>query len=145
MIRNLLLCDVSLVGVIGVAAPANADQYDFVSFLDNNGVYYDSISDVIDLGKAVCTSTRRTGATDMAINGLVAAGYYSDVARGAIGQQHVPGHLARDQRPRGADCSRAGSSAAHARRASRRLLRVTPSQSARHQERGWREEGRIRA
>ena len=62
MIRNLLLCDVSLVGVIGVAAPANADQYDFISYLDNNGVYYDSISDMMDLGKAVCTSTRRTGA-----------------------------------------------------------------------------------
>jgi Protein of unknown function (DUF732) len=59
-------------------------QCDFVSFLDSSGVYYDSISDVIDLGKAVCTSTRRTGATDMAINGLVAAGYYSDVERGAF-------------------------------------------------------------
>ena len=53
------------VPVVAVAAavPANADQYDYVSTLDNNGVYYSSIIDMIDLGKQVCSVGRRAPAT----------------------------------------------------------------------------------
>lgn len=59
MIRNLLLLSVSVVAAVGVAAPANADQYDYVSALDSRGIYYDSISDIIDIGKLTCGRMRR--------------------------------------------------------------------------------------
>ena len=47
--RVRVLLAVGAMALIGlfVAAPAQADQYDFVSNLDNNGVYYSSISGVI--------------------------------------------------------------------------------------------------
>lgn len=47
----------ALIGLF-VAAPAQADQYDFVSDLDNNGVYYSSISGVIDADKMTCRLLR---------------------------------------------------------------------------------------
>lgn len=46
---------------LATASPADADQWDFVSFLDNNGVYYTGgVSAAIQLGKVVC-STLRSG------------------------------------------------------------------------------------
>ena len=66
------------------APQAHADQYDFVSVLDNNGIFYSSISDMIDIGKAVCTSVRRTGGLAGAANGLQMAGYTSDLEKGTI-------------------------------------------------------------
>ncbi|MGB3485879.1 MAG: DUF732 domain-containing protein [Mycobacterium sp.] len=48
----------SLVAAVAVAAPAQADQYEFISFLDNSGVSYGSIIDMIDIGKAVCHDLR---------------------------------------------------------------------------------------
>jgi hypothetical protein len=46
--------------------------------------YYSNISDMIDVGKMVCMSARRTGSTEPAINGLTAAGFTSNIERGAI-------------------------------------------------------------
>jgi hypothetical protein len=46
------------IAAVGLAAPAKADQYDYVSALDSNGVYYGSILDVIDLGKLTCRKLR---------------------------------------------------------------------------------------
>jgi hypothetical protein len=67
------------VGDIAVAVPApgtHADDLDFVMQLDDNGVYYDSISDIIDTGKLVCRSLRSGG------NGLTAvSGYNAAEAR----------------------------------------------------------------
>jgi hypothetical protein len=40
------------------SAPARADQYDFISVLDNSGVSYESIVDMIDIGKAICHDLR---------------------------------------------------------------------------------------
>jgi hypothetical protein len=45
--------------LIAAAAPAHTDQYDLLFDLDNQGVYYDSISDMIDIGKLTCGSLRR--------------------------------------------------------------------------------------
>lgn len=73
--------------VVMTAPPAHADQYDFVSFLDNNGVYYDSILDVIDVGKAVCRTIRNgqsSFAVDQAIAGLTLNGYTSNAERAVI-------------------------------------------------------------
>lgn len=41
-----------------LAGPAHADQYDFIYELDSSGVSYEPISDMIDVGKAVCHDLR---------------------------------------------------------------------------------------
>ena len=41
-----------------VAPAAQADQYSYVSYLDNRGVYYGSILDVIEDGKQTCQALR---------------------------------------------------------------------------------------
>ena len=47
--------------VVGQAPAAHADQWDYVSFLDNNGVSYSTVSGVIDLGKETCHHLRGGG------------------------------------------------------------------------------------
>ncbi|OKH63126.1 hypothetical protein EB74_13755 [Mycobacterium sp. SWH-M5] len=59
-----------------LAAPARADQYDFVSMLDNEGVYHSSITDVIDQGKMACRMLR-SGAGMPATLDYVASGGYA--------------------------------------------------------------------
>lgn len=59
-----------------LAAPAHADQYDFVSMLDNEGVFYSSITDVIDQGKMACRLLR-SGAGMPATLDYVAGGGYA--------------------------------------------------------------------
>jgi hypothetical protein len=46
------------VAAVALAPPAQADQYEFISFLDNSGVSYGSMIDMIDVGKAVCHDLR---------------------------------------------------------------------------------------
>ena len=58
-----------------VAAPARADQYDFVSNLDNNGVYYSSVSGVIDAGKMTCRLLRSGAGVPGALGFLNRVGY----------------------------------------------------------------------
>jgi hypothetical protein len=64
------------VSSIAFAVPAHADQYDYVNVLDNKGVYYSSISDVIDIGKLTC-SRLRAGSPQTAGAPATAAGYSS--------------------------------------------------------------------
>ncbi|ODQ95516.1 hypothetical protein BHQ17_04855 [Mycolicibacterium holsaticum] len=45
-------------GAVALAVPARADQYDFLMQLDNMGVYYDSVTDMIDIGKGICHELR---------------------------------------------------------------------------------------
>ncbi len=52
---------------IASAAPAHADEFDFVNVLDANGVYYSSISDVINMGKQLCAVGRRAPVTGPAM------------------------------------------------------------------------------
>jgi hypothetical protein len=49
-------------GTVLLASPVRADQYDFISQLDNQGVSYDSMLDMIDIGKELCHDLR-SGAT----------------------------------------------------------------------------------
>ena len=46
------------IAAVALAAPAQADKYDYVLVLDDNGIYYDSITRVIDLGKQICSVGR---------------------------------------------------------------------------------------
>lgn len=52
--RVLVTVGIMTLSALVVSVPAHADQYDFVVYLDNNGVYYSSVSGVIDAGKMTC-------------------------------------------------------------------------------------------
>ena len=43
---------------VALSGPAHADQYDFISQLDNSGVSYQSMIDMIDIGKELCHDLR---------------------------------------------------------------------------------------
>jgi hypothetical protein len=62
---------------MALAAPAGADQYDFVGQLDDRGVYYSSISDVIDTGKMTCRLLRSGAGVPAAMNFVARNGYAS--------------------------------------------------------------------
>ncbi|WP_410506165.1 DUF732 domain-containing protein [Mycolicibacterium mucogenicum] len=67
---------VACLAAVALAPTAHADQYDYVNMLDNKGVYYGSISDVIDVGKLTC-SRLRAGSPQTAGAPASAAGYSS--------------------------------------------------------------------
>ncbi len=49
---------------VAVAAPANADQYDFISEIDRNGVFYvGTMSEMIRTGKLACSTLRQASNT----------------------------------------------------------------------------------
>jgi hypothetical protein len=56
--KRLIISTAATIATIGLAAPANADQYDFISALDNQGVSYNNIVDMIELGKGICHTIR---------------------------------------------------------------------------------------
>jgi hypothetical protein len=60
--RGVIAGVLAISGAVLLSAPAHADQYDFISSLDNAGVSYESILDMIDIGKALCHELR-SGAT----------------------------------------------------------------------------------
>jgi hypothetical protein len=62
---------------MALAAPARADQYDYVGQLDDRGVYYASISDVIDTGKMTCRLLRSGAGVTAAMNFVARDGYAS--------------------------------------------------------------------
>ena len=55
-------------GAVTLSGPAHADQYDFISQLDNSGVSYESMIDMIDIGKELCHDLRN-GVTPPAVLG----------------------------------------------------------------------------
>ncbi len=73
--RAVLAAGVIVLAGLLTSAPAHADQYDFVVYLDNNGVYYSSVSGVIDAGKMTCRVLRSGGGVPGAMGFLGRAGY----------------------------------------------------------------------
>lgn len=62
--------------VVLAAAPARADQVDYVSYLDDNGVAYRDVSGVIALAKGnVCHPLRSGAGIDSVIGDIVDHGY----------------------------------------------------------------------
>jgi hypothetical protein len=60
---------------VALSGPAHADQYDFISQLDNSGVSHKSMIDMIDIGKQLCHELR-AGVTPPAVLGkLQRAGF----------------------------------------------------------------------
>lgn len=45
-------------GAVALSGPARADQYEFIAQLDNMGVWYESATDMIDIGKELCHELR---------------------------------------------------------------------------------------
>ena len=60
---------------VTLSVPARADQYDFISALDNAGVSYESIIDMIDVGKALCHDLRSGAAPPVVLGKLQNTGF----------------------------------------------------------------------
>jgi Protein of unknown function (DUF732) len=62
-------------GAVTMSGPAHADEYDFVGVLDSSGVYYESIVDMIDIGKELCHDLRSGVAPPMVLGKLQNTGF----------------------------------------------------------------------
>jgi hypothetical protein len=94
-VKRLIISAAATAAAIGLAAPANADQYDFISALDDAGVVYvnGSISDMMDLGKAVCHDLRvgiPPGTVSVKLGQLGYAGYEQGTIMGAAANGMCP-------------------------------------------------------
>lgn len=55
---GLIAAASALSAAVALSCPARADQYEFISDLDNSGVSYGSILDMVDIGKELCHDLR---------------------------------------------------------------------------------------
>lgn len=62
-------------GAVALSAPAQADEYDFIGQLDSSGVYYESILDMIDIGKELCHDLRSGAAPPVVLGKLQNSGF----------------------------------------------------------------------
>lgn len=62
-------------GAVALSGPARADQYDFISELDNSGVSYASITDMINIGKEVCHDLRNDVSPSLVLGKLRRTGF----------------------------------------------------------------------
>ena len=63
---------------VALSGPAHADQYDFISQLDNSGVSYESMIDMIDMidiGKELCHDLRNGVAPPVVLGELQRTGF----------------------------------------------------------------------
>jgi hypothetical protein len=60
---------------VAVSAPAHADQYDFITQLDNMGVSYESMTDMIDVGKELCHDLRSGALPPVVLGKLQKTGF----------------------------------------------------------------------
>lgn len=56
--RGVIAAVLAVCGAVALSVPAEADEYEFISQLDSSGVYYESILDMIDVGKELCHDLR---------------------------------------------------------------------------------------
>ncbi|RDH76909.1 DUF732 domain-containing protein [Mycolicibacterium moriokaense] len=62
-------------GAVALSVPAQADEFDFIGELDSTGVYYESISDMIDIGKELCHDLRVGTAPPVVLGKLQNSGF----------------------------------------------------------------------
>ena len=60
---------------VALSDPAHADQHDFISQLDNSGVSYESMIDMIDIGKELCHDLRNGVAPPVVLGKLQGTGF----------------------------------------------------------------------
>lgn len=65
----------AICGAVVLSGPAHADQYDFISQLDNSGVSYQSMIDMIDTGKQLCHDLRNGVAPPAVLGKLQRTGF----------------------------------------------------------------------
>lgn len=110
---KVLAAGTALVTSIVLAAPADADEYDYVSVLDSSGIYYSSISDVIDMGKQLCSVGRRAPLTGTAMRqgfaAVLSGGGYTSGTEAAIIIQAAAENMCPDILPRMRAVSSSGS------------------------------------
>jgi hypothetical protein len=82
--KRLIVSAAAVAAAMGLAAPANADQYDFISALDNQGVTYTNIIGMMDIGKGICHTIRNGGSLPSVNSFLAGQGWYSPTERGII-------------------------------------------------------------
>ncbi len=80
-----------------LAGPARADQYDFITELDNAGVWYSSMIDMIDIGKELCHELRHGVAPPLVLGKLANTGFAP--AESAIVLMSAVDHLCLDAKP----------------------------------------------
>ena len=73
--RGVIAGVLAVCGAVALSVPARADQYDFISALDNAGVSYESIIDMIDIGKALCHDLRSGEAPPVVLGKLQSTGF----------------------------------------------------------------------
>lgn len=71
----VLIVAAAIAATLTLAAPAQADQYDYIALLDNEGVFYTSITDVIDHGKMACRLLRGGAGVPTTLNYVAGGGY----------------------------------------------------------------------
>ena len=62
-------------GAVALSGPARADQFDFITQLDNMGVSHESILDMIDIGKELCHDLRSGATPPVVLGKLQATGF----------------------------------------------------------------------
>jgi hypothetical protein len=94
----------ALAAAVVLAAPAYADDLDYTIALDDQGVYYSSISDVIDMGKQLCGVGRRAPLTGNAMaqgfGSVLRDGGYTSEAEAKIILGAAADHMCPDIIPR---------------------------------------------
>jgi len=91
------------VAAVVAAVPAHADQFDYVSYLDNNGIYYSDILDVIDMGKQLCSVGRSAPLGQAMANGIgriITGRGYALMTEGGIILNGAMNNMCPDIRPR---------------------------------------------
>ncbi len=93
--RGVIAGVLAVCGAVMLLGPARADQYDFISALDNAGVSYESMIDMIDVGKALCHDLRSGAAPPVVMGKLQKTGFApaeSAIILVATGGRHVFRH-----------------------------------------------------
>ena len=73
--RGVIAGVLAVCGAVALSGPARADQFDFITQLGNMGVSYESISDMIDIGKALCHDLRSGASPPVVLGKLQATGF----------------------------------------------------------------------
>ena len=73
--RGVIAGVLAVCGAVALAGPARADQFDFITQLDNMGVSYESMIDMIDIGKALCHDLRNGAAPPVVLGKLQNTGF----------------------------------------------------------------------
>ncbi|WP_099041838.1 DUF732 domain-containing protein [Mycobacterium neglectum] len=73
--RGVISGVLAVCGAVAMSSPAGADQYDFIAQLDNRGVYYESMIDMIDIGKELCHELRFGVAPSLVLGKLQRTGF----------------------------------------------------------------------